>query len=189
VLLVLESGQGLRLAGSLMPRGEDAQALLRDIEPALAEVRRTRAIILTHGPEGADELDQRSRIIAPLIAQRQLLGYLYIDIDGAFGRFHETDRDMMGMLASQAAVALDNAQWSQGLEQKVAQRTEELEASKSLTEQRAAELAIINSIQQGVAAELDFMAIVTMVGDKLRDVFHTGDIGIRWHNPTTGKVQ
>ena len=29
VLLVLESGQGLRLAGSLMPRGEDAQALLR----------------------------------------------------------------------------------------------------------------------------------------------------------------
>ena len=117
-----------------------------------------------------------------------MLGYLYIDIDGMFGRFHETDRDMMGMLASQAAVALDNAQWSQGLEQKVAERTEELEASKSLTEQRAAELAIINSIQQGVAAELDFMAIVNMVGDKLRDVFHTGDIGIRWHNPATGQV-
>ena len=73
-----------------------------------------------------------------------------------FGRFHETDRDMMGMLASQAAVALDNAQWSQGLEQKVAQRTEELQASNALIEQRAAELAIINSIQQGVAAELDF---------------------------------
>ncbi len=126
VLLVLESGQGLRLAGSLMPRGEDAQALLRDIEPALAEVRRTRAIILTHGPEGADDLDQRSRIIAPLIAQRQLLGYLYVDIDGAFGRFRESDRDLLGMLASQAAVALDNAQWSQGLERKVEERTSEL---------------------------------------------------------------
>ena len=28
-------------------------------------------------PSGADELDQRSRIVAPLIAQRELLGYLY----------------------------------------------------------------------------------------------------------------
>ena len=86
------------------------------------------------------------------------------------------------MLASQAAVALDNAQWSQGLEQKVAQRTEELQASNALIEQRADELAIINSIQQGMAAELDFQAIVDLVGDKLREVFKTGDIGIRWRD-------
>ena len=106
-----------------------------------------------------------------------MLGYLYADIDGAFGRFHDADRDLLGMLASQAAVALDNAQWSQGLEQKVAQRTEELQASNALIEQRAGELAIINSIQQGIAAELDFQAIVDLVGDKLREVFKTGDIG------------
>ena len=37
------------------------------------------------------------------------------------------------------------------------------------TEQRAAELAVINSIQEGMAAELDFQAIVDLVGDKLRD--------------------
>ena len=48
------------------------------------------------------------------------------------------------------------------------------------TEQRAAELAVINSIQQGIAAELDFQAIIDLVGDKLREVFETGDIGIRW---------
>jgi GAF domain-containing protein len=77
------------------------------------------------------------------------------------------------MLASQAAVALDNAQWSQGLEQKVAQRTEELQASKAVIEQRANELAIINSIQEGMAAELHFQAIVDLVGDKLREVFAT----------------
>ncbi len=50
------------------------------------------------------------------------------------------------------------------------------------TEQRAAELAVINSIQEGMAAELDFQAIVDLVGDKLREVFHTGDIGIRWYD-------
>ena len=30
---------------------------------------------------------------------------VYLDIDGVFGRFNETDRDMMAMLASQVAVA------------------------------------------------------------------------------------
>ena len=38
------------------------------------------------------------------------------------------------------------------------------------TEQRNAELAVINSIQQGAGAELDFQAIVDLVGDKLREV-------------------
>ena len=33
-----------------------------------------------------------------------------------------------------------------------------------------------------MAAELDFQAIVDLVGDKLREVFHTGDIGIRWYD-------
>ena len=53
------------------------------------------------------------------------------------------------------------------------------------TEQRAAELAVINRIQEGMAAELDFQAIVDLVGDKLREVFKTGDIGIRWYDAKT----
>ena len=56
------------------------------------------------------------------------------------------------------------------------------------TEQRAAELAVINSIQEGMAAELDFQAIVDLVGDKLREVFNTGDIGIRWYDPKTNLI-
>ena len=186
VLLVLDGPAGLRLAGSVVPRGEDAAALLREVTPALDEVRRTRAAALTHVPAGADPLEQRSRVIAPLIAQRELLGYLYCDIDGVYGRFRDADRDLIGMLASQAAVALDNAQFSQGLEQKVAQRTKELQASKAVIEQRATELALINSIQEGMAAELDFQSIVDLVGDKLREVFHTSDVGIRWVDPKTG---
>ncbi|MCC6986172.1 MAG: GAF domain-containing protein, partial [Anaerolineales bacterium] len=45
-----------------------------------------------------------------------------------------------------------------------------------------AELQIINSIQQGLAAELDFQAIVDLVGDKLSEVLNTGDLGIRWYD-------
>jgi len=51
------------------------------------------------------------------------------------------------------------------------------------TEQRNAELAVINSIQQGLAAELNFQSIIDLVGDKLREVLDTENIGIRWYDP------
>ena len=183
VLLVLDAPEGPRVACSLLPVGEDAPTVLKAIAPWLEETRRTRAASLRFTPEGVDELDQRSYLVAPLIAQQRLLGFLYADIDGAFGRFHDTDRDLMGMLAAQAAVALDNARWSQGLEQKVAQRTSDLEASNAMLEQRANELTIINSVQRGIAGSLDFAAIVELVGDKLREVLRVRDMGILWFEP------
>ena len=39
------------------------------------------------------------------------------------------------------------------------------------TEQRAAELAIINSVQEGLASKLDMQAIYDLVGDKIRAIF------------------
>ena len=189
VLLVLETPAGTQLAGSLVPKGEDAATLLRDVAPALADAcaHAHRAASRTP-PKARGTLAQRSRIVAPLIARDTLMGYLYADLDGAFGRFHDADRDLLAMLASQAAVALDNAQWSQGLEQKVAERTAELQASNAVIEQRASELAIINSIQEGMAAELEFQAIVDLVGDKLREVFATGDMQIRWLDEAASQV-
>ena len=171
VLLVLEMPDGLQIVGSLVPQREDAQTLMRQIAPLLAEVRRTRAVTLVHDPDGADELSQRSRIVAPLIAQRELLGYVYADIDGPYGRLRESDRDLLGMLAAQAAVALDNAHWSHGLERKVEERTAELD-------ERVRELEVINAIQRGLAAEMDFQAIVDLVGEKLREVFSADVTGI-----------
>src|SRR2546430_6295078 len=52
VLLVLETPQGLHLGGSLVPRGEDAKALLREGTPAPMDVRRTRAVTPAYGPQG-----------------------------------------------------------------------------------------------------------------------------------------
>src|SRR6185312_7003149 len=135
--------------------------------------RRTRAVALRHAPEGSAHLEQRSSLVVPLIVQRDLIGYIYADIDGVFGRFHDRDRDLMAMLASQAAVALANVRVAEDLERKVADRTAELE-------QRAGELTIINSIQQGIGGSLDFQGIVDLVGDKLRDVLKSDDIGIAW---------
>src|SRR4029079_19800429 len=56
------------------------------------------------------------------------------------------------------------------------------------TEQRRSELAVINSIQQGMAAEREFQANVDLVGDKLRELFRTGDMAIRWRDEKTDLV-
>ena len=178
VLLVLDGNNGRQVTGSLLPAGERQADLLRAITPWLDEASGTRAPSLRHGPGGAEPVDQRSCLIAPLIAQNEVLGFIYADLEGAYGRFSPADRDLLAMLASQAAVALANVQWAQGLEAKVAERTAELEASKAQAEQRAAELAVINSIQRGVAGSLDFHAIVDLVGDKVHEIFDAQAVGI-----------
>ncbi|OGO28750.1 MAG: hypothetical protein A2Z16_10995 [Chloroflexi bacterium RBG_16_54_18] len=48
-------------------------------------------------------------------------------------------------------------------------------------QRRAEELEIIASIQQSLAGELDFQAVVDLVGDKLREVFNTQDVNISWY--------
>ena len=175
VLLVLDSEATPSLAGALVRQGEDEHALLHAVTPWLEETRLTRAPSLRHGPEGAEPTEQRSCVIAPLIAQRELIGFLYADIDGAFGRFHDADRDLLAMLASQAAVALANLRFSAGLERKVADRTAQLK-------DRVDELEVINTIQRGISASFDFEAIVGLVADKLRAVFDTGDLGIAMYD-------
>ena len=110
---------GFEIAGSQLPTGESNAGLLQAITPWLDEARRSRSVSLRHGPEGARERDQRSCLIAPLVAGKELLGFLYADIEGLHGRFNDTDRDLFAMLASQAAVALANARFAEGLEREV----------------------------------------------------------------------
>ncbi len=64
----------------------------------------------------------------------------------------------------------------------------ELGAANSSLDRRDAELAIINEIQRGLAAELDFQAIVELVGNKLSEVLHPQDLGIRWYDEKTDLV-
>nr|MBP6777365.1 GAF domain-containing protein [Piscinibacter sp.] len=188
VLLVLDAPQGAQVAGALLPPGEDASELLRAVTPWLADARETRAARLRHGPEGAAPVDQRSCLVAPLLAQGEVLGFLYVDLEGAFGRFGDADRDLLALLAGQAGVALANLRFATGLEDQVSERTAEARMAQAQAEQRAGELAVINDIQQGVAAKLDFQAIVEVVGERLRALFASNDIGIAWFDDAIEQV-
>jgi len=186
VLLVLEGDGGFTLAGAQLPRDEDTEAgraaMLRAVTPWLEEARLTQATRLRHGPDGVAEVDQRSCIVAPLVAQRELLGYLYADLEGAWGRFSDTDRDLMATLAAQAAVALVNLRTQEGLELQVAERT-------AAAEQRAAELGVINGIQQALASKLEMQAIYEVVGGKLSEIFGQATVNIRIVDHPAGLVR
>ena len=183
VLLTLESPDGPRTAGARVPHDETPQALIEAVGPWLAEARGARAASLRHGPDSAtDPLDQRSclivPLIVPLIARHELLGTLYADVEGRFGRFQDADRERLELLAGQAAAALVNIRFAAGLQATVAERTAQVE-------QRAAELAVINSLQAALAAQLDLQGVYDVVGDKIREVFGQRDLSIRIHDPAT----
>ena len=188
VLLVLQTGGARVLAGSLLPAdeaGTEAE-LLAAIGPWLDEAHTSRAARLRIGPEGVPPAAQRSCLITPLIAERELLGCVYADLSGQFGRFDAVDRELLMTLAAQAAVALAHLHLRQGLEQRVAERSEALRAAQAQVERRAQELAMINRLQQSITPDLGFEAIIERVGDKLCELLHTQDVGIRWFDPLRG---
>src|SRR6185312_2662818 len=118
-----------------------------------------------------------TQLMVPLKPGGQVRGILQlVDMEREHA-FSESDVRLLETLASSMSAALLNAQLF-----------DETKRLYKESEQRAAQLAIINSIQQGVAAELDFQAIVDLVGDKLREVFGTQEIGIRWHDERTNLI-
>ena len=54
------------------------------------------------------------------------------------------------------------------------------------SEQRAAELAIVNSVQQALAGELSMQGVYDAVGDKLRDTFPGAFVSVRVVDTKTG---
>ena len=116
-----------------------------------------RAPLLRYFPEGALDLEQQSYLGVPLMTQGKLVGLIYVELSGIYGRFTALDRDLLSVLANQAAVAIENANWAGSLEQRV--------------EQRTAELALINRVQQALAAQLDTQAIIDLVGEEIRKLF------------------
>ena len=155
----------------------------------------TRHILQTRQPiviHTADELNRRMAEFGAenIGGETQDNSFIYVPIlrgDAADGvitvgkqrahAFADSDVSLLATLGNAMSVALENARLF-----------DEAQRLLKETEQRAAELAVINRIQEGMAAELDFQAIIDLVGDKLREVFRTGDIGIRWHDPNANLI-
>ena len=72
---------------------------------------------------------------------------------------------MLETLANSMSVALENARFF-----------DETNRLLKETEQRTAELAVINSVQEGLAHELDMQGIYNLVGDRVQKLFNAQSV-------------
>ena len=124
---------------------------------------------------GTDE--SKSGALLPIISSDRMLGSIEIENYEHENAFGESELRLLTTIAASLGTALENA--------RLFDETQRLFKAE---QERVNELQIINSIQQGLAAELDFQAIVHLVGDKLREVFNTPDLGINWYDEKANLV-
>ncbi len=99
-------------------------------------------------------------VTVPIKIQGKLYGAISLQNVEHEDAFSESDVRLLETLANSLSVALENARLF-----------EETQRLLKETEQRAAELAIINSIQAGLASQLNMQAIYELVGEKIREIF------------------
>lgn len=84
--------------------------------------------------------------------------------------------------SAQSRVSTLHKSDAQHLEAELAHVREELR-------QRTAELAIINSVQQGLATQVHVQDIYDLIGDKIRDLFNAQVVMISIYDPQTDTIQ
>ncbi|HET9825892.1 MAG TPA: GAF domain-containing protein, partial [Chitinophagaceae bacterium] len=102
----------------------------------------------------------KAALFVPLIIDEKATGYVSlqnVDIENAFT---ESDVRLLETLAHSMGSALENARLLKE------------------TEQRTAELAVINSVQEALAKEMDIQAIYDLVGNRIRELFDAQAVGI-----------
>ena len=91
--------------------------------------------------------------------------------------FSKSDERLLATIASNLGVALENA--------RLFDETKHLLGE---TEQRNAELAVINEIGEALAKQLDFQGIIDAVGDKVGEVLRSQDLFIAMFDERTGAI-
>ncbi|MEO5905755.1 MAG: GAF domain-containing protein, partial [Saprospiraceae bacterium] len=113
----------------------------------------------------------KSQVYIPMIAGGEVKGVISLQNLDREHAFSDSDVSLITTLANSMSVALESARLF-----------DETNRLLKETEQRTAELALINSVQEGLATKLDIKSIYDLVGDKIRDVFDTQGIAISYYD-------
>src|SRR5262249_19814812 len=119
-----------------------------------------------------------SIVVVPISGSDRALGTIVLENHEREDAFVDSDVRLLTTVAGGMGVALENARLF-----------DETQRLLKETEQRNAELAIINSVQAALAAELNIQGIYEAVGDKIREIFSNRDIGIRIYDRQTNLIQ
>src|SRR5207245_7038623 len=115
---------------------------------------------------------------APLAVGEQARGVISLqNLDREYA-FSDADVRLLMTLASSLSVALENARLF-----------DETKRLLSEADERAAELAIINSVQEGLVENLDMQAMYDLVGDKIQEIFDAQVVDIAVVDPEAAQIQ
>ncbi len=171
-LYVYEDGARLERPPEAVRPGGIVEQVLRTkskvVFQTFAEAR-ARGAILVVGTK-----PNESNVWVPMIDATGVVGFIDLERP-AQNAFSESEIRLIETVASSVGVALASARLF-----------EENRTLLTGTEQRASELEVITSIQQAVAAEIDFQAIADLVGGRLRSILGVDTLAIIWFERSTG---
>jgi GAF domain-containing protein len=116
----------------------------------------------------------KTQVMVPLVVGNQARGMLVLMDAQREHAFTKSDVQLLETVASSLSVALENA--------RLFKETQRLLKE---TEQRNAELAVINRVQEGLAAKLEFQSVIDLVGDKVAEIFGTKGMTIALYDAST----
>ena len=120
----------------------------------------------------------KSLLFVPLISGNEIKGYVSLQNVDKERAFSESDIRLLETLSNSMSVALENARLF-----------DETNRLLKETEQRTAELAIINSVQQGLASKLEMQSIYDLVGEKIRELFNAQVIDIVSYDKLSSTIE
>ncbi|HEX6034929.1 MAG TPA: GAF domain-containing protein, partial [Anaerolineales bacterium] len=110
-------------------------------------------------------LQPKSAVFIPMLVGEETIGVISLQNNEQENAFTEADVRLLTTLANSMSVALENARLF-----------DETQRLLKETQQRNAELAIINSVQEGLASQLEMQAIYELVGDKIQEIFDANTV-------------
>ncbi len=165
---ILERGERLSAEPSRLDSGftkhvMDTRQPLMVNEDVTAAAERVNSFTVAGEPP-------KSLLFVPLVTSDRANGAISLENFDREHAFDEADQRLLTTLAGSLSVALENARLVHE------------------TRQRNAELALINSVQDALAGELEMQAIYDAVGDRIRDVFDAEVVDIAMYDEASGLI-
>jgi len=155
----IERGRRVHSPGTYPPGGFRSQ-IIRTKQPVLVNTNVIEEAARLGQPVLPGTATPKSWLGVPIFEGGQVTGILSVQNLDQENAFNKSDIRLLQTFASSMSIALENA--------RLFAETQRLLEE---TEERNTELAIINSLQLGLASKLDMKGIYELVGEKLRGIF------------------
>jgi signal transduction histidine kinase/CheY-like chemotaxis protein len=183
-----DRGELARIAGYDAGRQSDTRLPLNGPTGVIAAAARSGSVVnvpdtqtdLRYLPMGEPH---RSELAVPLTVKARVIGVLNVESDRpeAFG---EDEAMLLSIVATQAAVAIENAQLHEAAQREIAERRQ----AEAELEQRNRELALLDSAIQTAGSSLDAGRVVGIILDVVHRLLDTHSSTLWLLDPDTGDL-